>query len=175
MKKQRVALFLIAMVMVVGASIGTALAYFTTYAMAKGGYPIHLEYETEIEEKISAMTKHVAITNDANGVPVYVRARAFAGSEFNLSFEGDGWSYGGDGYYYYSGILMAGETTSELLVKIDVPEDTEHVAGDTFNVVVVYESTPAMYDDEGKPYADWTREVITDKDEVEGVLKNEEQ
>ena len=41
------------------------------------------------------------------------------------------------------------------MVKIEnVPvEDVKD--GSEFNVVVIYETTPVLYDESGKPYADW--------------------
>ena len=45
-------------------------------------------------------------------------------------------------------------------MKIELPGG-EPEAGDEFNVVVIYESTLALYDAEGNPYADWG--VILDK------------
>ena len=50
--------------------------------------------------------------------------------------------------------------TEELTVTIkNVPEDVE--PGTDFNVVVIYESTPVLYDSDGNPYADWTAKVDT--------------
>jgi hypothetical protein len=52
-------------------------------------------------------------------------------------------------------VLTQGQTTEELLVRIgDVP--TELAESASLNVVVVYESTPVLYDAQGQPYADWS-------------------
>jgi hypothetical protein len=164
MKRRTLILTIAAFVLIFGMSIGSAMAYFTTYVTAQGGKTIHLGSTTEVSEpQISDWTKHVVVTSDEGSQPVYVRAKAFAGSQYNLVYSSaDGsWAPNDDGYYYYNNILNGGESTSELLVRIEnVPEDT-----DDFNVVVVYESTPVLYDTAGNPYADWSQSVILDSTE----------
>ena len=72
------------------------------------------------------------------------------------------WTPGEDGYYYYADIVEGGQTTEPLDVKIEnIPEDAKD-----FNVIVIHESTPVQYDEDGKPYADWN--IKLDSGEVEG-------
>lgn len=155
----------IAMVMLVAftATVGTTLAYFTTYASAKGSIPITLEEQTKITEDLDGDTKIVTIENSEDSRPVFVRAKAFSGSTYPLKYEGSSWVLGEDDYYYYSNadgspkILDPGSATNngdELRVSIQFPKDS--VDGDKFNVVVVYETTPVLYKADGTPYADWT-------------------
>ena len=158
MKKFHKILSLLALVLILGATIRPALAYFTTYTRAKGGYTIHQTATTTINEEFSDWTKSLTVTN-TEGKPVYVRARAFGGSLLNLQYSGDGWTDGGDGWWYYSGALAEGQSAATLLVKIDnIPKAQE---GTGFNVAVVYESTPVLYRTDGTAYADWT--MILDK------------
>ena len=153
MKKKTIFLLALSVTLILIASINSAIAYFSTYAEGRGGYLFGLG-ETDIEESFSSWTKRVKISNSEDGQPVYIRARAFAGDEYSLLYSGDGWTLGGDGYYYYDEILYGGERTPELLVRIEnVPYDM--IPGDGFNVVVVYESTKVIYDENGVPYADW--------------------
>ena len=82
---------------------------------------------------------------------MYIRAKAFCGSAYDLVtwMNPADWSLGEDGYYYYDGIVNGGEVTEELQVRIEnVPEDITDPA--SFNVVVVYESTPVRYDEAGE-------------------------
>lgn len=160
MKKNLKFLAVLAVVLVLGSSIGSAWAYFTTYTSARGGYVMKLGDETEIGEKFSEWTKHVSITSDENSEPVYVRAKAFCGSKYTLvySSENNKWTAGDDGYYYYSDIVYGGQTTEELLVKIEnVPEGED---ADSFDVVVIYETTPVLYHEDGTPYADWSLVLV---------------
>ncbi len=164
--KRRNALILagLALVLVLCASIGTALAYFTTYAQTRGGFALDLRHRSEIEvtEKFSQWTKRITLTNSETAGPVFVRARAIAPTALTLQYldESGKWTPGEDGFYYYGGVLNAGESTPELLAKIaGVPVAPRE--GESFNVVVVYESTPALYTADGTPYADWTSRLVT--------------
>lgn len=151
----------LAAVLLVIASVGVTYSYFTTYATAKGTIELPLSEQTTIDETVSNMTKSVTITNtapvdDPTSMTVFVRVKAFSGSTYPLIYEGDAsWTLGADGYYYYSEPLAPGEVTSKIDVRItgipeDAPEDMK------FNVVVVYETTPALYRADGTPYADWS-------------------
>ena len=96
---------------------------------------------------------------------------------------GDGWTQvQGDGYYYFSSVnpttsevtvknpitdiertvkemsgltaVEGGQATNSFIVTItSIPEEPEK--GDTFNVTVLYESTPVRYHADGTAYADW--------------------
>lgn len=156
--KKRSVLFAVAVVaLILASNLPLAWGYFSTYTEASGRVQIQgRRIDTEIEEPdVSEWTKHVRITNSEDGSPVYIRAKAFCGSEYELVYDGQGhWSQGADGCYYYDGILEAGGKTPELLVKINNPPE-KPVDGQEFNVVVIYESTPVRYDANGRPYADW--------------------
>lgn len=161
MKRSTFLLLVLACVMVLSASIGTAWAYFTTSSTAEGGQTVGLAgSHTDITEtEVVQMIKHVIVSN-VEGAPVYVRARAFSGSAYDLTYSGDGWADGGDGFWYYGRILNAGEQASELLVSIGNVPDTP-AEGESFNVVVIYESTPVQHDASGNAYADWNVRLDT--------------
>ena len=146
----------LAFALILGVSVQSAMAYFTTYASAEGGYSISLPgSETDMGEDFSGWQKRVVVSNTEDSMPVFVRARAFAGDAYTLTYSGEGWTPGSDGYYYYSDVLPGGAETTELLVNIDgIPEDVQ--SGDNFNVIVVYETTPVLYSEAGDAYADWT-------------------
>ena len=84
------ALVLSAAVMMAGAGVGKAWAYFTTYTEAAGGYTVHLGDRTEITEEFTNWTKHVVITSEEDSEPVYIRVRAFCGSRYTLQYSGEG-------------------------------------------------------------------------------------
>lgn len=171
---------------VLAAGIGSADAYFTTYAEARGGVVIQLGEKTEIEEEFSEWTKRISVSSAEDSVPVYVRVKAFCGSEYSLQYtwEGGDWSEavqgngsvagdGDTGYYYCTEILYGGGSTSQIKIEI-LDKDGNALKADEksqdFNVVVVYESTPVLYDEEGNAYADWTQEVQTQYPEEGGEV-----
>lgn len=158
LKKTRVLLVTAAAVLTLAAGAQTALAYFTTYATAKGGYTIHLGETTSIEENFANWTKKVQIANTGSQ-PCYVRVKAFCGSRYTLSFTGEGWTAGDDGYWYYNAIVPAGEKSGELDIAIG---NTPVGAADDFNVVVVQEAAAVRYTADGAPYADWSQTLASD-------------
>lgn len=162
MKYVRHVLPAFALLLIWTAGIQEAWAYFTTYARAGGNYRIELGDTTEIEEDYSDWTKKITITSREDSQPVYVRARAFGGSTYPIRYRDEygNWEQNADdGYWYYTPVLYAGESTTELIVEIrDVPDASDMNEGqqERFHVVVVYESTPVRYDAEGRAYADWS-------------------
>lgn len=161
MKKKNILLAALAVSLTLSAGAGSAWAYFTTYANASGGYTLSLGDKTTVSEDFSSWTKHVVITSQTDSQPVYVRAKAFCGSDYELIYSGSNkWSPSNDGYYYYSDILNGGASTDALDVKIEnIPEEVKD--GDSFNVVVIYETTPVRYHEDGTPYADWSATLKT--------------
>lgn len=173
--KKNMFLLALCLVLLLVPAVDGAWAYFTTYTQARGGHPLVLGEKTEIKEEFSAWTKHISIENTGDRGAVFVRARAFCDSDYTLIYSDKSgkWSDGKDGFWYYSDIVNAGEATEELLVKIDgvpVGEDGKPVDKDgkpledgaQFNVIVIYECTPVLYNEEGNPYADWNLKLDTD-------------
>ena len=160
--------------MVMTAGIGKAWAFFTTYASAEGSITITLGDETEITEEFSNWEKRVTITSNADSEPVYIRAKAFGSGNYPLVYSGNGWSLGEDDYYYYSEIVPGGGQTSVLSVKIENVPEEDLEDGTSFNVVVVYESTPVMYREDGTPYADWNVVLDDGTSEFGGTQKEGE-
>ena len=141
---------LVALVMCMG--VTPALAYFTDSTEASGGPVIGIQPTTHIEEEYADGVKHVTVANDEKStVAVFVRARAYSAETITVS--GEGWTAEGD-WYVYGEAVNPGESTAPLDVKITFPEGYE--IGDNFNVVVVYESTPAKYDENNNPAPDWS-------------------
>ena len=180
--KRNAFLLALCLVLLLVPAVDGAWAYFTTYTQARGGYPLRLGEKTEMKEEFSAWTKHVSIENTGDLGAVFVRARAFCDSRYTLKYSDTSgkWSDGGDGFWYYSDVVYPGEATEELLVKIDgVPtgEDGKPVDengkpledGTQFDVIVIYECTPAQYDEAGNPYADWELKLDIDKAEGGGA------
>ncbi len=155
----------VALGMTAALNVENAMAYFTTYVSSAGGGTVSIGSSTLIhEDPVVDMTKKIRVENTSEN-ECFVRVKVFSGDlvDFHQTFsqeEGQSnWTEGEEGYWYYSEILPGkspdaetGPMTEVLNVKIDVPEGYER---DDFNVVVIQECVPVLYDEEGRPYADW--------------------
>ncbi len=155
MKNYQKILLTCALIMLVSAGIRPALSYFTTYVEAKGKVSISLEENGRIEERVEELKKSISITN--TGEPaVYVRVQAFVAEKFKenekYSSESGKWIDGKDGWWYYSDPVAPGAATDVLDYEITkLPEDLLNNPGQYgFNVVVVYETAPVIYDENGQ-------------------------
>lgn len=167
LKNKTALLVVMALVMVLGVSVKESLAYFTTFATAKGGYDVALGWETEIDEEFVDNKKTISIENTGD-MDCYVRVKVLATQEANLKFSGsDKWKQGGDGYWYYSDIVKANSKTESLIATIG-PVDKDVIKAD-FDVVVIHESAPVLYDDEGKALPSDSAEVWSQKIERKGA------
>ena len=156
-----------ATILVGSISVSEAMAYFTTYVTAKGGYSITLGTGSSMEEQVENMTKKITISN-TGATECYVRVKVFSGDMVDISYSGatDGkgtayWSKNeSDGYWYYKDIVPVGGKTEVLQAKIHVPEGFE----ESFDVIVIQECTPVLYTEDGTPFADWERKMDTKTD-----------
>lgn len=169
-----------AIMLVISATMGSAWAFFTTYARAKGSVQIHLGHQEHITEDFdfTNFEKVINITSEADSRPVYLRARAFS-AEYGVTYENNpSWTKVGDWMYYnktlapgtsLSDIKDSNNNTDELKVQIEnVPKSSDPTLkdGDGFNVIVVYESTEVQYDGDVQleaQNADWNRKVDTNR------------
>ena len=163
---KRVVMAACAFGMLAAVSVNSSLAYFTTYAMAEGTVDIDLKYSytKPHEEKVVEMKKRVTLEN--TGVAdVWVRIKVFAPADVDLRFSDDKgmWTPGatkdanGFTYYYYSEILKPGETTKDVL-NVEIrgidPNETSNkfnLKPEDFNVIVVEECCPVLYEGDGTP------------------------
>ena len=164
MKKQLKKPFLMmavtALVLVGTLKVGGAMAYFTTYSTASGSVQMNMGFTQTIpHEEVDSRGKHVSVENTGD-YDCFVRVRAFAPVELSYNAPDGGWTDGGDGYWYYNDVLQAGQTTEkELNITYKFPSGDQKP--EEFNVVVIQECTPILYDEDGNAYADWDN-VVTD-------------
>ena len=176
MNKKNICLTAVALLAVISLSVGSAMAYFSTYIISKGSKEMVLDFsETEINEKVEPGMKKITVKNIGE-TECFVRIRVIAGTEHADKWVVDlanssNWKLGNDGYYYYfdgnrEKVLAPEEITSEL--KIAIKNFKEE-----FNVVVIQENTPALYDENGAAYSDWDRSelVVTNKEGVPVSVK----
>ena len=160
-----------ALTLVATIGISSAMAYFTTYVLADGGVKVSMGSTITIpQEQVEEGQKIIKIKNEGD-YECWVRIKVFAGSEHEFAYadESGKWIPGAEGYYYYSDIVPAEGLTEELKVTIKdlLPDDLDTETNEAFNVIVVQECTPVLYDEDGKAYADWNAEAEILNKEVE--------
>lgn len=149
-----------ALAMTAALTIESSMAYFTTYTESGGSQIVSLGTKTEIEETVSEKTKHVVVKNADDGNECFVRVKVFSGSYVTCTPAGTNWTYNSaDGYWYYDEVVAPGGRTEALNVSIAIDKAKEDEIKD-FNVVVVQECTPVIYEN-GRPTADWST-IYTD-------------
>ena len=156
--KMKICLSAAALVLAMSVMIGTAMAYFTTYAVAEGGVTLDLGFtQTEINEEVVNGKKQIVLENTSD-YDCYVRLKALTGDAHKdgIAYSepvGAGlWTPGADGYYYYNGIVEAGGSTSQIDVSFILPQENQT----DFNVIIIQECTPVLLDENGEAYADWS-------------------
>ena len=153
MNKRNAFLTALILVLILSLSIGSALAYFYTSDDSESAKPMDSGTKTTITETVDSKgTKIITITNSSDSKQaVYVRAKAFGTPDPTYGTE---WGApDSNGYYYYPGILEPGQSTDPTLtvqVVFPGPATADNI-NQVFNVIVVYEATPVMYDSDGNP------------------------
>lgn len=155
--KKTICLKMAAMALVAGLSINSVMAYFTTYATAEGGAVLDLGFTKTIpKENVVDGRKEIVLTNKGD-YDCYVRLKALTGDAYkdSLMYSEPGnagkWTPGVNGYYEYSEILAPGKSSSQIDVSFAFPKEEPT----DFNVIIIQECTPVLYDENGNPYADW--------------------
>ena len=158
----------VALGLVAVTSVPASMAYFTANDQAPGGVLLNLsQSDMRVNESFQNWTKTVQLENtSATGTPCYSRIKIFGPDTAKLKYEyGAKWSLGKDGYYYYSDVLWKkGDVTDEFKIKIDKQPLIEG-KGIEFDVIVVQESVPVKYKEDGSTYADWTMDITKHLDE----------
>ena len=165
-RKSSYILSLLALVLILCAFIQPVWAYFTSSKQADGAVPISFVRETTIKETVDGLTKKVTIENSGKStVHVWVRARAYAGAQFTLTYAyGDNWEQICDWVYYKTPVAPGTGTdpADPLNVTLSIPDEIK--PPDVVNVGVIYESITA-FSDGGDGFRahtpeDWSKALI---------------
>ena len=158
---------LLALILVVGAAAGGTVAWLTQTTQTENNNFSYGTVSCLINEDFDKYTKsNVTVTNTGN-TPAYIRAACIvnwvdaqgniaanvpADYTYLLSIPGAGWIAGGDGYYYYNGVVEPGSKTegSLLTCTSSHPADGEY----TLSVKVIasaVQATPSTAVNEAWP------------------------
>lgn len=156
MKKKSIFLLALSIILLIAATANSTLAYFTTYTSAEGGYILNLKKGTtaiEAEQDGNSWFVRVTNSNDNGNQPVFVRVQFIAPRGCSLTTDGNGWTDGEDGFWYYADIVPAGGVTNYLQTAVTINPGYEP---DSFDIVALYETAPVLYDANNRPTTDWT-------------------
>lgn len=130
------------------------------------GVKMNMGFTTTVpDEEIDEKGKHVSIKNEGD-YDCFVRVKAFAPVALTYLAPDGGWQAGDDGYWYYESVLPAGETTKQKLnISYQFPSGDGKAS--EFNVVVIQECTPVLFDANGNAYADWNHAVTADSGDTQ--------
>ena len=160
MKRYVKALSAIALLLALSLNVKPALAYFTTYTLARGVQQIKLGDTTEIRESYKDYLKSIQVTNTDGPDSCYVRLKVYfdtAVEGVSITMGGANWKDGGDGYYYWIGgnngeLPMGASTDDPFTVKVTAPkkdDPNKPEEYDEFSVIIVYECAPIEYNEDG--------------------------
>ena len=158
MNKKLLCLAMAAFVLTAAVSVKNAMAYFTTYVVASGEESLNLGFaKTELEETINGTDKAVTVANTVDA-SCYVRVRILTISDEKITDLvkvsepdfADNWKEISEGYYEYKSVLGSKSETSVLNVMVTPTSETED-----FDVIVIQETAPVLYDENGNTYAGW--------------------
>ena len=154
--KKIICLAVAAIILTAGVSIKDAMAYFTTYVVSEGKEELELGFtETVIDEEVEKKQKIVTITNNGSAA-CYVRVKTFVADKYSgmITAAGSDWSEE-NGFYEYKKVLDPGKSTSTLVISLGMFDEAEEDKTPNFNVIVIQECAPVLYDADGNTYADW--------------------
>lgn len=155
--KSKICIFISIIIAVMNALTSSVYAYYSGY-FELGFSIVYYDFyiDTNVIQNITVDNSNdvinVAVNNNGTASS-YVRVQLFCPESVSYTISGDSWEQGEDGYIYYNKPIACEETTSNIVITIDASETIM----DSFNIVVVSESTITFYDGEGTPYCDWER------------------
>ncbi len=154
MKKSKLLLVALALMLIVSVSVSSASAFFTAYERVQGVGTIFLAPSTEITEEPPDPKngqKVVTVSNSSENMTMYFRAKVFTSADYSVS--GTGWSSGAGGFYYYADPVEPLSAAEPLTVNFELPDNAAD--GDEINIIVVYETIPAVPTETGYKPAEW--------------------
>ena len=153
MKKiSRKSLFiLLAVLMILGISVGATFAYFTDYDILRGSAALNMNNSKEIVEEVTSTTKTVSIKSSDDSADSVVRLLIYGPDGMKKPEAPSDWSkfdYGDGSYaYYYTKVLKAGQSTSNVVASVaDIPKTADLAE---FEIIVLQESKIAEVGDDG--------------------------
>ena len=150
MKVNKKTVMLVFALLVICALTGCVYAYSTTYVLSITRREIKLTMaNTSVNTSFSGKEAHITIQNNG-AYKEYIRIKVCTLSTVNITSTSSNVTLNNaDGYYYYTGTVDKGSSTSEIVFTFSENEKT----------VFIVESTEALYDTNGNTYANWAKTI----------------
>lgn len=177
MKHRLISLLLILIVVFV--SVPPTLSYFFTYVETSGTVTVRLSDGGSINEDVppEEPIKNVTITADENSDPIFVRVKVFAADDVEITTLSEGWTKV-DGYFEYAEPIDGfdsdskfARSTKTLKLEISIPKSEKEEDAIEKHVVVVFEATPAIYEN-GSWTKNWDVKIEPNASAEEGGENN---
>ncbi len=163
--KKNTLLLIFALALCLSVAVGASLAYFSDYEEASGGATLSLGGQTELYEGTDSSQKDISIKNTGDtDMIVRVIISSIENMKEEPSYNKNDWLLK-DGFYYYKKVLKPGESTSEIVAKMEFswgptsdPKEPEY----SFDVVVAHEGAQAVYNGKAlaRPDETWDKEAV---------------
>lgn len=137
--RRKPSLLLIALVAVLGAVVGSTIAYLFTHTDAITNTFTAASVTTKIEEELNDGVKNNVTVKNTGDIEAYIRAAVIVtwqdkygnvystapeeGVDYTVDWTMDGWVLR-DGYYYYTSPVAAKDSTKELFTNCMLLENT---------------------------------------------------
>ena len=160
---KKIFILAITIILIISLVIGsTFAAYSIGDANANGSLVLSLDILANISERDNNNIKYVKITtlNDETNMPLYTRVKAITNDFTTIEFQNltnTNWDYRSDGYVYFMNAIYPGDESTELEIKMNKLYETNLENNTNFNVTVVFETYPVIYDEKANPlpYYEW--------------------
>ena len=168
MIKKTYILSFVSLLLILGITVKSTMSYFYTYTDAKGSFTVSLDDESFIEEDPPTLNiKNLKISNTGKD-PIFVRVKAILPdpevAKLSQASKDAGWTEKGqDDFYYYTKVLESGDMI-EIKFDLNMPESLK--AGEEYNIVLLYEATPALYNETDGWHANWDHIIPPDSEHV---------
>lgn len=144
LRKSKPSLLLITLVVLLGVLVGSTVAYLVTNTGSIANSFVPAKITTDITEDFNGSVKNNVQVKNTGDVEAFIRAAVVVtwqndagevyptapveGTDYTVSYPGNGWVKHTDGYYYYTAVVKAGSSTGVLLtdcrpVEGKTPED----------------------------------------------------
>lgn len=139
--------------------VGSTFSYFTDVDAQGGSYPIG-SVNTEIREETDGYAVKKPSVENTGKTACYVRMRYSILQQglVTVNVPAQGWTDGGDGWYYYENAVAPGESTTPLFDTVALEEGRE--AQDLAHLAI------SLYQEAVQSEITWNGTDYTDADEI---------